>query len=1247
MAQLDIAGIDPKRIEQVVTHRLVEIPTLPKVLALPIFGAVAGALYAGLAPLWMFLMPAAVYVVSVWGSWQVQVVYRRNPDAVSLSGWRWLYTVSAVPTSFANGLMGGFFATLPFEEERTLWALALCLIVGGTPSRGLDGRTYTLSAASLVLPMAGVLVFLDGDRQAFGLAAIMVGFVVIISLFAHIERKRTRAEIARDLAAHDLSKSLDDAHRDVAFAEETMRTMLDNMSDGAMLYERDGRWVYQNKAMAHLHDMSDEVLKGLPTFKDIVRYRATRGDYGPLDALPGGLEGWIESRAARFNLPGQPAERRRTVTGRIVEVTYRPLPGGRVLTVHRDLTEIVEQESRLALAQTEQERTRSTMRSVLDNMGDGAALYAPDGGLLFHNAAFGRLLDLDATTIATTINLADIARFQLARGDFGPIADIDAELARRMTIIENGNVTPLVRTGRNGLTLEITSHRLTDGRLLVTYRDITELKTHEQQLERSRRTLQTVLDEMPDALLVYDADGKWLFFNEATLKFINLDRTTLGRLHDAWSILDYQIDRGDFGAMDANQRAEFVAVRKQLFATGTNGWILLKRRERMLHFRMTVLDNGWRLGMFRDVTDLEGARQSAVDARQTLILAMEAMDDGIAFLDSAERLVQCNEAYRRFMQGMPEIVAPGVDLKSAVHHAGTVVSPPGETPAAWAERTLGILRSGKPALIPYGPKKWARVSLDYASDGRGVVLVSDVSEERRRQRDLEQALVAAEKSREEAVAADQAKSTFLATMSHEIRTPMNGVLGMMDVLEAEGLRESQTRSVATMRDSAHALLRIIDDVLDFSKIEAGALALEETPFSLTGLVDSVVATFRPQAERKGLSLVAAVAPGSTDILIGDPTRVRQILFNLLGNALKFTERGGAMIRARTEPMGDGRSHVVLTVSDTGIGMNDSQQARLFQPFSQADSSTTRRYGGTGLGLSIVRRLAQLMGGDVTVESAPGAGSTFTVILELVAAPADSPLVDLPLVDQPIESLPASPRLAGNNVLVVDDHPINREVLVRQLQALGVGADSAADGREGLKAWRAGRYDIVFADVHMPLMDGFEMTAEIRRLEAADVRSRTPIVAVTANAMAGEDERCRAAGMDGYLSKPVSLQRLRATLQRWLRGAGSDAPAIDRAVLDPWLQGDETARRDLLAKFSGSATESRHDIETAMAAGDLAALAAAAHRLKGSALAVGARALGDAAQTLERAAKAGDRATCQDGLGPLAVEVQRAQAEIGV
>jgi hypothetical protein len=210
-------------------------------------------------------------------------------------------------------------------------------------------------------------------------------------------------------------------------------------------------------------------------------------------------------------------------------------------------------------------------------------------------------------------------------------------------------------------------------------------------------------------------------------------------------------------------------------------------------------------------------------------------------------------------------------------------------------------------------------------------------------------------------AANEAKSTFLATMSHEIRTPMNGVLGMMEVLERQGLGDDQLPLVATMRDSAQALLRIIDDVLDFSKIEAGRLELETTAFSLSGLVGGAVDTLRPQASARGLAIGAEIEPGSHDALAGDPTRIRQILFNLLSNAVKFTARGEIFVRAGTAPLGGGQTRVTLAVRDTGIGLDAEQQARLFEPFSQADSSTTRRYGGTGLGLSIVRRLAQLMG----------------------------------------------------------------------------------------------------------------------------------------------------------------------------------------------------------------------------------------------------------------------------------------------
>jgi signal transduction histidine kinase/HPt (histidine-containing phosphotransfer) domain-containing protein len=604
-----------------------------------------------------------------------------------------------------------------------------------------------------------------------------------------------------------------------------------------------------------------------------------------------------------------------------------------------------------------------------------------------------------------------------------------------------------------------------------------------------------------------------------------------------------------------------------------------------------------------------------------------------------------------------------------------------------------------------------------------------------------------------AESASKLKSAFLATMSHEIRTPMNGVLGMLELLDLSPLSAEQREMLDTARDSAGTLLHIIDDILDFSKIEAGRMDIERQPIDIHSLLEGVAETLAPAARKKGIVLNLHVCPSIPAFLLGDPLRLRQILFNLAGNAVKFTESGFVSIRLeRGNDSESGHVCLRLTVTDSGIGIPDELKAKLFQPFTQAESSTSRRFGGTGLGLSITRRLVDLMQGRIGLESTVGHGSTFSVELTLEKAETTAPQINslsfpglcvalnlrdpvrqatimtylahvgvvilgndddaepdivisddlssgltgrtatillsdadvprqpgahailswplrrsalyralarsqgLSMAEQPVtdhvaRSAPSDRAEAiatGRLVLVAEDHGVNQMVISRQLAQLGYACEMHSDGRAALAAWRRGGHSLLLTDCNMPEMDGYELTTAIRTAEAEEGLPRLPIVALTANAIAGEDQRCINAGMDGFLSKPLNLQQLRACLERWAAAPSQDASppfSVNGRDFDPTMtlalfgSLDQEAR-EFLKIFVDSLKPLSDGTVEALANGDSITAKAKVHALAGVAKNGGADPLGQLADQIEQALREGDVAMATRIAGALPPMVAR-------
>ncbi len=602
-----------------------------------------------------------------------------------------------------------------------------------------------------------------------------------------------------------------------------------------------------------------------------------------------------------------------------------------------------------------------------------------------------------------------------------------------------------------------------------------------------------------------------------------------------------------------------------------------------------------------------------------------------AFLNDAEgRYLACNPAFERLLAHSREDI---------LGHRLDELLPPEEA-RGHAEVDRVLLRDGGTRHYearfggsgPEGREYLVAKSAVRGEDGKVVGVTAalvDITERKAAEREARRSLEALRQVKETAEAGTRSKSEFLAMMGHEMRTPLNAVLGATGLLLDGPLRREQREQAEMARTAGRALLDLIDDLLDFSRIEAGRLDLERVVFDPRRLAMETVSLVAGSAEEKGLKLDCRVAADVPERVCGDPGRLRQVLLNLLANAVKFTERGeiGALLDLVASE-GDG---VVLRlrVRDTGAGISPEFLPRLFEPFTQGEGSARRRHGGTGLGLAISRRLVELMGGTIGVSSTPGQGSEFTCTARLGEAPPED---EAAAAERRAASAPDAPRPRPSRarrpqVLLAEDNLVNQRVTRAQLTRLGCDVDLASDGREALAAIGRRQYDLVFMDCQMPELDGFDVTREIRRREGAG--PHIPIVALTANALRGDRERCLAAGMDDYLAKPTELDALGQALDRHVPSpvAGRTAertPERGTTLVDQQaLSSLKALEKDgpgflavLVREFDANFRERLVDMQTALRENDAAGLRGAAHSLKGSAGIVGARGMADLCRRLE-------------------------------
>ncbi len=660
------------------------------------------------------------------------------------------------------------------------------------------------------------------------------------------------------------------------------------------------------------------------------------------------------------------------------------------------------------------------------------------------------------------------------------------------------------------------------------------------------------------------------------------------------------------------------------------------------------------------MTDMNGLQRRMPVTEGFLQAVVDALPSHIAILDGEGVIVAVNAAWRGFARGNdmadPDYGVGANYLEVCRRACGDHAEEAPSVAAAFGE----LLRDERTAFHLEYPchspeeERWFLLQATrFFEGGRPFAVVAhhNITERRMAETQVRQTFDALKDAKAEAEAANRAKSEFLANMSHEIRTPMNAIIGMTELLTGTNLDAEQREWLEIIGSSSDVLMTLINDILDFSKIEAGRMELETIDFRLDEMVREVRDMFSAAAREKGLALRAGADPETPVRVRGDSARLRQILMNLVSNAIKFTPSGSVAVRACRDEETAGGNRFRFEVADTGIGVSPEQARRIFEPFSQADASMTRKFGGTGLGLAISRKLSRLMGGDLWLDRPDGGGAVFcfTVVLETTRG-ADRP----PGGDTRMPAVPdGNPETASRRILLVEDQPANQKVAQGILKKLGHRVDTASDGREALAALGKNPYDTVLMDIQMPGMDGLETTRRIRSADAGVLDPGVPIVAMTAHAMKGDRERYLAAGMNGYLAKPISIDGLRKAVESAAPASTVPAEAapdpmtepaavFDGASLLQRLGGDRTLVASVLSMFIDTVPAERTGLDAALAAGDPETARRHAHTLKGMAANISAPAVRDIAQKIEAKAN-GARLEPTD---PLLADLDAAIAAFG-